>query len=271
MKKITIVFTATLLLILNIGCNDSKKMTTIEPPLRIIDITVGTSEKLYAHKWELVMLNNKEVNNKSFLAFMPGQVKGLTGNTGCNNLSGSYTFTSYNTIKFSAFATTKRACLPDNSASETTFLKALAETNTWSANDIELFFYNENVLLMKFKAVTNSNITTGLQGNWELNYISGKKIAFEGLYPDKKPQITFDVVKNQVTGNTSCNNFNSLFTLNGSSINFPEQIAMTRMACPGEGESTFLEMIKKINRYTVIGNTLNLLIGDIAVMRFKKK
>ena len=56
---------------------------------------------------------------------------------------------------------------------------------------------------MKFNVVTNTNITIGLQGNWELNYISGKKIAFEGLYPDKRPQITFDVVKNQVNGNTS--------------------------------------------------------------------
>ncbi len=28
---------------------------------------------------------------------------------------------------------------------------------------------------------------------WELEYISGPRITFEGLYPSKKPQITFNV------------------------------------------------------------------------------
>ena len=46
---------------------------------------------------------------------------------------------------------------------------------------------------------------------------------------------------------------------------------MTMMACGGEGEKSFLEMLKKVNQYTQSGNTLTLLIGDIAVMSFEKK
>ena len=37
---------------------------------------------------------------------------------------------------------------------------------------------------------SNTNL---LQGSWELIYISGSKIAFEGLFPNKKPNIVFDL------------------------------------------------------------------------------
>ena len=40
----------------------------------------------------------------------------------------------------------------------------------------------------------------------------------------------------------------------------------------GNGENVFLETIKKINTWSVTdGNTLNLIMGDIALMRFTKK
>ncbi len=111
-----------------------------------------------------------------------------------------------------------------------------------------------------------------LEGSWELNYISGRRIAFEGLYPDRKPFINFDPAQKRVSGNTSCNSFTGPYTVIGRSITFSESMAMTRMACPGEGEAAFLDMLKKVNAFSLSdGNTLTLLIGDIAVMRFSKK
>jgi heat shock protein HslJ len=82
-----------------------------------------------------------------------------------------------------------------------------------------------------------------LAGNWELNYISG--IAFDGVYPNKKPVISFDVVANKVAGNTSCNSFNGALKVDGNKINFNDPMAMTRMACPGEGEAVFVGALKK--------------------------
>jgi len=111
---------------------------------------------------------------------------------------------------------------------------------------------------------------SALTGEWELNYISGAKIAFDGLYPNKKPMIRFDA-GNKISGNTGCNQFSGTAAVNGNSINFPESMAMTKMFCPGEGEQVFLQTLKKINRYSVSGNTLTLLIDDIAVMRLMKK
>jgi len=111
-----------------------------------------------------------------------------------------------------------------------------------------------------------------LNGTWELNYITGPRIAFDGLYPEKKPTITFDVANNKISGNTGCNNFNGKLNMDGNKINFNDPMAMTRMMCQGQGETTFLETLKKINTWSVSdGNTLNLIMGDIAMMRFTKK
>jgi heat shock protein HslJ len=122
------------------------------------------------------------------------------------------------------------------------------------------------------KTTSNMTDTSLLNGTWELNYITGPRIAFDGLYPDKKPVITFDVAGSKVTGNSSCNNFNGKLNVTGNKINFNDPMAMTRMMCPGQGESTFMETLKKVDTWSVTdGNTLNLIMGDIAMMRFTKK
>jgi heat shock protein HslJ len=111
-----------------------------------------------------------------------------------------------------------------------------------------------------------------LAGTWELNYITGPRIAFDGLYPNKKPTISFDVANKRVSGNSSCNSFNGKLNVDGNKINFTEPMAMTQMMCPGEGENVFVSTLKKVNAWSVSNDTvLNLIMGDIAVMRFVKK
>ena len=105
---------------------------------------------------------------------------------------------------------------------------------------------------------------------WELEYLSGPRIAFEGLYPDSKPKITFDSNGNRVEGTTSCNGYSADFILNGNKISFGEPAPSTMMYC-GEGETFFLNTIKNVDSYKIdsVGK-LNLLVDDITMMRFKK-
>jgi heat shock protein HslJ len=110
-----------------------------------------------------------------------------------------------------------------------------------------------------------------LSGNWELNYISGVRIAFNGLYPGVKPSVSFSPATGELHGNTSCNPFSSKIVIDGNKINISEPGAMTMRFCEGEGEKRFLEMLKKVDRYDANDNTLTLIQGDIAVMRFAKK
>jgi heat shock protein HslJ len=111
-----------------------------------------------------------------------------------------------------------------------------------------------------------------LGGTWELNYISGPRIAFNGLYPGKRPTIKFDIAEKRFSGNTSCNSFSGQLNADDTAINFTKPFMMTKMACPGEGEAIFVEMLKKASTYAITSDsTLNFMMGDIAVMRFSKK
>ena len=55
------------------------------------------------------------------------------------------------------------------------------------------------LLLISCMASKESKSTANIyDATWELEYISGPRIAFEGLYPNKKPQITFDQKETKV-------------------------------------------------------------------------
>ena len=113
---------------------------------------------------------------------------------------------------------------------------------------------------------------TALNGTWELNFITGEDFAFDELYPQKKPTLSFDLRNKKVSGNTGCNSFNGPVTIEGNKISFKLPMAMTRMMCEGAGETTFLETLASVNTYAITeNNTLALMKDDIAVMRFSAK
>ncbi len=123
---------------------------------------------------------------------MPNKV---SGSTGCNRINGTFELTGVGFIKFSPLATTKMAC-PGNT--EAKFIGAVGQVNNWSIINDMLLLNNGKIMLVKFhrsiKPITRpvASDYSALPGTWELNYISGKRIAFEGLYPDKKPQISLN-------------------------------------------------------------------------------
>jgi heat shock protein HslJ len=119
-------------------------------------------------------------------------------------------------------------------------------------------------------AKTAADKTAFYDTNWELEYISGPRIAFEGLYPETKPTIIFTAAEYQYGGNSSCNSYGGKFTLKDTSIHFGDAIKTMRF-CEGGGEETFLNMLGKINKYAIDSDgKLLLLKDDIPMMRFKK-
>ena len=125
-------------------------------------------------------------------------------------------------------------------------------------------------LLNKYQMKTETTEENTLNGHWELNYIARQTAAFAELYPEKKPFINMNSQNLQFNGSTGCNNFTGMLKRDGNQINFPEAMAMTRMMCPGQGEQAFLSVLKTVNRYSLDKDTLTLLSGDIAVMRFTR-
>ena len=114
-----------------------------------------------------------------------------------------------------------------------------------------------------------------IDGNWELNYITGPRIIFDGLYPNKKPTINFNTKDSQVSGNNSCNSYTGKLVVNGNKIDFTQPMAVTKMMCLDgqQGEQTYMNTLQKITSYDITddGKTLNFISGDIAMMRFTKK
>lgn len=113
--------------------------------------------------------------------------------------------------------------------------------------------------------------TTSLEGTWVLNYITGPRIAFDGLYPERKPTIMFDLAANKIAGNNSCNQYFGALIVDGNKMNFKDaKMGMTMMACQGNGDSVYMDTLNKIESYTITdgGKTLNFLIGNVVMMRF---
>jgi heat shock protein HslJ len=50
------------------------------------------------------------------------------------------------------------------------------------------------------KSSASTTNLSALEGTWQLNYITGPRIAFEELYPDNKPTITFEIKREKVVG-----------------------------------------------------------------------
>lgn len=138
-----------------------------------------------------------------------------------------------------------------------------------------LVFFSSLVLSCTIFKCKKSDAVSKLDGTWELNYITGPRITFDGLYPNKKPTITFNTKENQVSGNSSCNNYTGKLVVDGNKIDFTQPMAMTKMMCLDgqQGEQVYIAALQKITSYDITddGKTLNLISGDIAMMRFTKK
>jgi heat shock protein HslJ len=126
---------------------------------------------------------------------------------------------------------------------------------------------------MKKQTVAKSEPVATLAGTWVLDIIPYTKGTFEALYPESKPSLSFDPAQKSFSGYSGCNNMNGLLVSDSNAISFKGDITMTMKACPGDGESVFMEHLKRINKYAVSadGKELTLIQGDIALMRFHKK
>jgi heat shock protein HslJ len=122
-------------------------------------------------------------------------------------------------------------------------------------------------------AKTTKETAMALTGTWVLDLIPYPSGTIDSLYPGQKPELTFEPATGRLSGYTGCNRLNGPLIADKQSLNFKGDIAMTMMACKGDGESVFMEHLKKINRYDVSadGKTLTMIQGDIALLRFHKK
>jgi heat shock protein HslJ len=118
---------------------------------------------------------------------------------------------------------------------------------------------------------SKKNDLSQLSGTWELNYASGAESELQELYPGRKPRIFFDISGQRVSGVTGCNSFAGPLKTEGNKIDFTQPMILTKMFCPGNGETIFLDKLKKADTWRIIdGNTLDLALDNTSMLRFTK-
>lgn len=257
MKKFIALFATATLVITISSCSHSGHLKN-----------ANTNPKIMTNvKWYLSEVNGKEpqFDNEKF-AFLTFDSSGkIQGNTGCNLLNGIVSFTAPNQLHFSNLSTTRMAC---RNNTEADFLAALNAANNWKLVNQQLVLSNNQVVLAKLNAVSLQ--TDLLSGNWELFYISGPKISFEGLYPEKKPSIFFNFGANTIHGNTSCNGFTSKYKMDAANLTIEDGLQTMRY-CEGGGEQAFQAMMKKTTSYKIEAGNLVFYFNDVPVLKFKKQ
>ncbi|GHE43678.1 META domain-containing protein [Sphingobacterium griseoflavum] len=222
-------------------------------------------------RWQLIELNGQPVpamvNGKMpYLEF--SEEEGRYSSTGgCNGVGGEYELSKSNGIKFGRGMSTMMYC--DDMTIENGLKQLFEQADTYKVDAGTLLLSKgKGNVLAKFAMLEDQS--GRLAGTWELDYIMEAGLSFDSLYASRKPTISFDPATKKVNGNSSCNNFFGTFELNGNDIQFGP-LGSTKMACPGNGEQVFFKGLEKINRFDVHGDVLNMIMGDIAVMRFKRK
>jgi len=134
----------------------------------------------------------------------------------------------------------------------------------------------QTLLLIAILSLLVVSCTTNMMGKndklydnaWELEYITGPRITFQGLFPDQKPVIKFTEGSDMITGNSGCNGYSAKYTMNGDMLSFADPELSTMMYC-GDGETVFRKTMKQVDRYRITDGKLELLMGDVVMMRFK--
>jgi len=237
-----------------------------------------STDLLFSYQWYLTELNGEPVTRgmmkTPFLSFSKGESVRFSGTGSCNTIFGAVEFLDHNGIKISPVGSTKMAC--PNDLYDTKFTEMLSGVTNWSIQDASLIFWKGKEIVARFQGQQMEGhsliLPDEIIGNWDLTYISGKKITLKGLFPGKIPLMIFTKGKNdEVNGNTGCNSFSSKILLfQNQEISIAQPLAMTMMACPGDGERTFLQTLEKVNRYKIENDQLTLLENEIPLMTFAK-
>lgn len=106
-----------------------------------------------------------------------------------------------------------------------------------------------------------------MSGKWQLIPASDSDTAGGHI-----AEIQIDVKESKFSGNTGCNRMSgTFFAEDSASIHFSEKMITTRMFCSGYNESAFLQNLLRVNNYKFRKGMLIFSVGDIEVLRWKRK
>jgi len=102
----------------------------------------------------------------------------------------------------------------------------------------------------------------------------GKEWELTQLYDDQVPagtriMIVFDEANTRYSGTASCNNYNGLFKLEGSTIHLAQPVSTKKMCPDMTWEDKYLPVLIKIDAWDVTDGKLHLLSKGSVVATYK--
>lgn len=111
-----------------------------------------------------------------------------------------------------------------------------------------------------------------LDGSWTLSVFQpAQKKTLSETFGTRVAELLFDSKTGKISGTTGCNRFTGTYTADTTSLSFSQNLALTRMACPGFDEAIFVNALNRVNRYRLIESQLELMQNEEIVMIFAKK
>jgi heat shock protein HslJ len=105
-----------------------------------------------------------------------------------------------------------------------------------------------------------------LGGTWILQPVLASDTA-AGVFPT----IIFDLTSKKFSGNTGCNDMSGHFFVKADSLSFDEHIILTRKACEGYNEKTFIDNLGKTTRYKIVDGVLQLMNDQTILSKWTRK
>lgn len=230
----------------------------------------SSNEELLNSDWQIVQILDssikEKVNGKTPYLSFDKEAKRYSVSTGCNGLSGDFILDKAS-ISLKAGISTMMFC--NDMSVEDGFKSIMPLVSSYAMVGDMLYLKDGNKTLVKLKKNGTQALANLVGTSWELDMLAVPGVNFNEMFAGKKPTISF-LEESRISGNASCNNYGASYTMEGSSISFGA-IGSTKMMCPNiKAEDLYLSTLSKVNKYSYSENVLTLIIGDIAVMRFKK-
>lgn len=219
------------------------------------DVMAATPTNLEATTWYLASGSQIEPLN-NVLATIQFKAGKVSGTTGCNNFSGSYTVEGDQLAVGDALAITRKACPGELAEQEQQLLRAIPQIKQYKFTRqgyLELTYAGaEKSQTLVF--IPESQLTPLHNTQWQLLSMAGKPPLSN---PKKSASVQF--MGNRIAGTGGCNRFTGTFSVEEDRLMVSDRMASTLMACPEpqmKQEQAFTQALAAATTYEIKGDML---------------
>ncbi|MCL4267484.1 MAG: META domain-containing protein [Anaerolineae bacterium] len=185
----------------------------------------------------------------------------LSGSTGCNNYTTSYTTDGNNITISEQIATTRRACDQPRAEQEAAYLAALPQATTYSISGDRLELRAaDGALLADYVAQPPTSLS---DNTWLVTSYNSGGQATVSVISEMRLTAVF-AADGTVSGNGGCNSFSGTYTTDGRNITISPLVS-TMMACQEDvmqQETAYLAALQSAATYQLMGDTLELFTAE---------